>query len=96
MAVDQLADEKHPRAPRIKLKRKVYDRVPFKPDDPEHLCIDCEAAEWREGRVADVYTFRNGKVIEFRTFGDERQAVQWAGVQVSDPSGDATGRTGAA
>jgi uncharacterized protein len=52
--------------------------------------------QWREGRIADVYTFRNGKVIEFRTFGDERQAVQWAGVQVSDTSGDATGRTGAA
>jgi ketosteroid isomerase-like protein len=52
--------------------------------------------QWREGRVADVYTFRNGKVVEFRTFGDERQAVQWAGVQVSDTSGDATGRTGAA
>jgi ketosteroid isomerase-like protein len=52
--------------------------------------------QWREGRTVDVYTFRNGKVIEFRTFGDERQAVQWAGVQVSDTSGDATGRTGAA
>lgn len=52
--------------------------------------------QWREGRVADVYTFRDGKVIEFRTFGDERQAVQWAGVQVPDTSGDATGRTGAA
>src|SRR3954452_7370250 len=52
--------------------------------------------QWREGRTVDVYTFRNGKVIEFRTFGDERQAVQWAGVQVSDPGGDATGRTGAA
>jgi ketosteroid isomerase-like protein len=51
---------------------------------------------WREGRIADVYTSRNGKVIEFRTFGDERQAVQWAGVQVSDTSGDETGRTGAA
>jgi ketosteroid isomerase-like protein len=51
--------------------------------------------QWREGRIVDVYTFRNGKVIEFRTFGDERQAVQWAGVQVSDESGDATGPTGA-
>lgn len=34
----------------------------------------------RQGRIADVYTFRDGKVIEFRTFDDERQAVQWAGV----------------
>lgn len=52
--------------------------------------------QWREGRIADVYTFRNGKVIEFRTFGDERRAVEWAGVQVSDTSGDTTGRSGAA
>lgn len=34
-------------------------------------------AEWREGRLADVYTFRDGKVIEFRTFADERQAFEW-------------------
>ena len=35
--------------------------------------------EWREGRTVDVYTFRNGKAIEFRTFVDESQALQWAG-----------------
>jgi ketosteroid isomerase-like protein len=36
---------------------------------------------WREGRTADVYTFRDGKVVEFRTFIDEQQALAWAGVQ---------------
>ena len=35
--------------------------------------------EWREGRIADVYTFRNGKAVQFRTFGDEREALEWAG-----------------
>lgn len=40
--------------------------------------------EWREGRAADVYTFRNGKAIQFRTFFDERQALEWAGVKASD------------
>jgi len=39
--------------------------------------------QWRESRIADVYTFRNGKAIEFRTFGDERQAMDWAGVEAS-------------
>ena len=39
--------------------------------------------EWREGRIADVFTFRNGKVVQFRTFADERQALEWAGVEVS-------------
>lgn len=40
--------------------------------------------EWREGHIADVYTFRNGKAIQFRTFADRRQALEWAGVKASD------------
>ena len=40
--------------------------------------------EWREGRIADVYTFRNGKAIQFRTFADKAQALEWAGVKASD------------
>ena len=40
--------------------------------------------EWREGHTAEVYTFRNGKVIEFRTFATECQAFEWAGVDASD------------
>ncbi len=42
--------------------------------------------EWREGHIADVYTFRNGKAIQFRTFADAGQALEWAGVKVSDAS----------
>ena len=45
--------------------------------------------DWREGRIADVFTFRNGKAIQFRTFGDERQALEWAGVKASE--GEQTG-----
>lgn len=41
-------------------------------------------AEWREGRTTDVYTFRNGKAIQFRTFADRQQALEWAGVKTSD------------
>lgn len=37
--------------------------------------------EWREGWVADVYTFRNGKAIQFRSFADQREAFEWAGVE---------------
>ncbi len=40
--------------------------------------------EWREGRLADVYTFRNGKAMQWRTFADRRQALEWAGVNASD------------
>ncbi len=33
--------------------------------------------EWREGSVADGFTFQNGKIIQFRTFAEERQAFEW-------------------
>lgn len=39
--------------------------------------------EWREGRLADVYTFRNGKVIQVRLFLDRREALEWAGADAS-------------
>jgi ketosteroid isomerase-like protein len=42
-----------------------------------------DQTDWLEGRTADVFTFRNGKVIEFRTFADEHEALEWAGV-ISD------------
>ncbi len=48
-----------------------------------HVRLKTET-EWREGRTADVFTFRNGKVVQFRTFFDERQALEWAGVKASD------------
>jgi len=37
--------------------------------------------EWVEGRTADVYTFRNGKAVQFRTFADKQQALEWAGIE---------------
>ena len=37
--------------------------------------------QWREGYVADGFTFRDGKAVEFRTFVDEREALEWAGVR---------------
>src|SRR6185295_3872239 len=37
--------------------------------------------EWREGSIADVYTFRDGKVIRARVFTDRQQALDWAGVK---------------
>ena len=40
--------------------------------------------EWLEGRAADVYTVRDGKFIQFRTFADEHQALEFAGVAGSD------------
>ena len=36
--------------------------------------------DWREGRHAAVYTFRNGKAVEMRIFDDTQEALDWAGV----------------
>lgn len=37
---------------------------------------------WREGAIADVYTFRDGKAIQMRHFPDRQQALDWVGVTV--------------
>jgi ketosteroid isomerase-like protein len=43
-----------------------------------------ENTEWIDGRIADVYTFRDGRAIQFHSFADSRQALEWAGVKASD------------
>ena len=43
MAEAMFPDDDNPRAAKIELKGKVYDRIPFKPEDPDWLCIDCDA-----------------------------------------------------
>lgn len=45
-----------------------------------------EETEWREGQVTEVYTFREGKVIQVRIFADSSQALEWAGVKASEVS----------
>lgn len=40
--------------------------------------------EWIDGRFDDVYTFRNGKAIQMRTFGERQEALEWAGAKASD------------
>lgn len=43
-----------------------------------HVRLKSET-EWREGRLADVFTFgRDGKILEFRTFGEVREGMEWA------------------
>jgi ketosteroid isomerase-like protein len=43
-----------------------------------------DSAEWHEMRIADVFTFRNGKAIQMPAFADRRQALDWAGVKGAD------------
>jgi len=37
-----------------------------------------DATEWTGGRFADGFLFRNGKIIEYRSFGERVQALEWA------------------
>lgn len=37
-----------------------------------------DKAEWNEGRVADVYTFKRDKIIEMRSFLNQQDALAWA------------------
>lgn len=37
--------------------------------------------EWLEGRVADAYAFKNGKITEMHTFPEKQQALDWAGIK---------------
>jgi ketosteroid isomerase-like protein len=43
-----------------------------------------DRTNWVDGRHASVYTFRNGKAIQQRIFDDTQQALEWAGVKLSD------------
>jgi uncharacterized protein len=45
-----------------------------------------DETNWREGRIADGFAFRNGKAILFRTFAEEAPALAWAGVVNPDPT----------
>ena len=42
------------------------------------------STDWIEGRLADVYRFRDGKVIRGRSFLDAQEALAWAGGKVAD------------
>jgi uncharacterized protein len=39
------------------------------------------ATDWTGGRFADGFAFRNGKITEYRSFGERVQALEWAGIQ---------------
>jgi ketosteroid isomerase-like protein len=39
------------------------------------------STEWVGGRFADGFVFRNGKIIEYRSFGERAEALEWAGIE---------------
>ena len=43
-----------------------------------------DATEWIGGRFADGFVFRDGKIIEYRTFWERAQALEWAGIKAQE------------
>jgi uncharacterized protein len=44
-----------------------------------------DATDWTGGRFADGFVFRNGRITEYRSFGERLQALAWAGIQDEEP-----------
>ena len=40
-----------------------------------------DSNEWIGGRFADGFVFRNDKIIEYLTFWQREEALQWAGIE---------------
>lgn len=40
--------------------------------------------DWVEGDMADGFLFRDGKAIEFRSFENESEALEWAGIKTAN------------
>ena len=40
-----------------------------------------DSTEWVGGRFADGFVFRNGKIIQYLSFGERADALKWAGVR---------------
>ena len=38
------------------------------------------ATEWLEGRLADGFVFHDGRIVEYRSFGERADALAWAGI----------------
>ncbi len=39
------------------------------------------STDWIDGRFADGFVFRAGKIIQYITFGERQDAIKWAGIE---------------
>lgn len=46
------------------------------------------SAEWLEGRFADGFEFRDGRIALHRSFAERTHAVEWAGIDPSSVAAD--------
>jgi ketosteroid isomerase-like protein len=43
-----------------------------------------DSTDWVGGRFADGFLFRAGKIIQYLSFGERRDALKWAGIEEQD------------
>ncbi len=40
-----------------------------------------DSTDWIDGRFADGFVFRDGKITHYRTYGERLDALKWAGIE---------------
>ena len=40
-----------------------------------------DSTDWIDGRFADGFVFRNGKITQYLSFGERLDALKWAGIE---------------
>ena len=40
-----------------------------------------DSTDWVEGRFADGFVFRDGKITQYLSFGEQLDALKWAGIE---------------
>ena len=40
-----------------------------------------DSTDWIGGRFADGFVFRDGKIIQYLSFGERAEALEWAGIE---------------
>ncbi len=40
-----------------------------------------DSTEWMDARFADGFVFRNGRIIQYLSFGERAESLKWAGIK---------------
>ena len=43
-----------------------------------------DSLDWVDGRFADGFVFRDGKITHYRSFGEQLDALTWAGIEAQE------------
>jgi hypothetical protein len=46
-----------------------------------------ESTDWIDGRFADGFVFRNGKITQYLSFGERAEAHHWSGIEDDSATG---------